>query len=242
MIIEEQKQKRKEYQKRWREKNKERIKEHHKEYYQRPEVKKRIKEYESRPEVKKRRKEYNQRPEVKEIQKKWRDNPKVKKRRKEHLKKYYKIPKVKEQIKLRRKSYTKQNKKHIGKYTKKWHNINYKEDKEFNIKKRLRSNFYQALKIYSKIGKIMTSKKYGIDYKAIVEHLKPFPKDISKYHIDHIKPLCSFNFINEDGTTNLEEVKKAFTPKNHQWLLIEENLAKISEDLKVSLKNNKNNY
>ena len=81
----------------------------------------------------------------------------------------------------------------------------------------------------------MSSKKYGIDYKEIIEHLKPFPEDLSKYHIDHIIPLCSFRFINEDDSINFEEIKKAFAPENHQWLLKEENLRKIKEDRKLSI-------
>ena len=51
-----------------------------------------------------------------------------------------------------------------------------------------------------------------MEYEAIINHLKPIPEDIRKYHIDHIKPLCSFNFINKDGSSNPEEIKKAFAP------------------------------
>lgn len=90
----------------------------------------------------------------------------------------------------------------------------------------LRSRFWQILNKYLKNCKVESSKKYGIDYKAIIEHLKPFPKDLSKYHVDHIKPLCSFQFTNEDGSTNLKEIQKAFAPENHQWLTIQENLSK----------------
>ena len=95
-----------------------------------------------------------------------------------------------------------------------------KNDINFLIKDRLRVLLKQAFRIYTKTGKIMSSRKYGIDYKAIIEHLKPFPEDLSKYHIDHIRPLCSFNL------TNSEEVKKAFAPENHQWLTAEENWSK----------------
>jgi hypothetical protein len=52
------------------------------------------------------------------------------------------------------------------------------------------------------------------------------PKSRSKYHIDHIRPLCSFTFVNEDGTENIEQIQEAFRPENHQWLLAEENLKK----------------
>ena len=102
----------------------------------------------------------------------------------------------------------------------------YGKDIQFTITINLRTRFRTALKIYSKTGKILTSRQYGIDYKAIIEHLKPFPEHISKYHIDHIRPLCSFNFINEDGSTNLEEIKIAFAPENHQLLTAFENLSK----------------
>jgi hypothetical protein len=55
---------------------------------------------------------------------------------------------------------------------------------------------------------------------AIIKHLTPFPKDRENYHIDHIKPLCSFDF------NDPEQIKEAFAPENHQWLTIEENLKK----------------
>ena len=103
-------------------------------------------------------------------------------------------------------------------------NKKYKEDKEYQIGVKLRNRFKQALKTYSKTGKIATSREYGIDYEAIIKHLTPFPEDIQNYHIDHIRPLCSFN-LNDP-----EEIKKAFAPENHRWLLAEDNLAKIKED------------
>lgn len=95
-----------------------------------------------------------------------------------------------------------------------------KKDPNFLIRCRLATNLWTALKKYSKTGKIWKSKAYGIDYNAIIEHLKPFPKNISKYHIDHIRPLCSFEL------TDPEEVKKAFAPKNHQWLTPQQNFSK----------------
>ena len=84
----------------------------------------------------------------------------------------------------------------------------------------LRSRVSTALKAYSKTGKIMKSKDYGINYKKIIEHLKPFPKDIEKYEVDHIVPLSWFNFNNK------EEIKWAFAPENHQWLLAKDNRKK----------------
>lgn len=85
----------------------------------------------------------------------------------------------------------------------------------------------------------MSSIKYGIDYYSIVESLKPFPSDLSKYHIDHIKPLCSFKLLNEDGTQNFEEIKKAFAPANLRWLLKEENIKKNAQDRLLSVNKQK---
>lgn len=101
-----------------------------------------------------------------------------------------------------------------------------KIDINFLVKQRVRNSFKNNLERYMLFRKIPSSTKYGINYKAIIEHLKPFPEDLSNYHIDHIRPLCSFNFVKEDGSTDLDEVKKAFAPENHQWLLAEDNMSK----------------
>lgn len=85
---------------------------------------------------------------------------------------------------------------------------------------RLRSSLIRAFKYYSKTGKIKVSCEYRIDYQAIIEHLKPFPKDIENYHVDHIIPLSRFNF------NNPKHIKIAFRPENHQWLTKEENIRK----------------
>jgi hypothetical protein len=134
--------------------------------------------------------------------------------------------KNRENAKLRTKIWRENNHEYMIKRNNKYKRIKRKIDKKFNLKERLRCRLNYIFREYTKTGKIMTSKQYGIDYKAIIEHLKPFPEDLSKYHIDHNIPLCSFNFVNPDGSTNLEEVKKAFAPENHQWLTIEENLKK----------------
>jgi len=133
---------------------------------------------------------------------------------KENGKEYYSRPEVKQRTKEYNKEYNQNNKEKINRYVNEYIKQRSKIDKEFNIKIRLRYQLRQVLRNYSKTGKIMSSKEYGLDYKAIIENLKPFPKDIRGYDIHHIKPLATFNFINEDGSTNLEEVKKAFEPDN----------------------------
>lgn len=86
------------------------------------------------------------------------------------------------------------------------------------IKNKLRNALYRVLLIYSKGGNPRSSIKYGIDYKKIFEKLGKRPE--GNYHIDHIKPLSSFDL------NNPEEVKKAFAPENLRWLLALENLSK----------------
>lgn len=105
-----------------------------------------------------------------------------------------------------------------------------KIDPIFRIKKLLRLRLWQAMNKYSQLGKVKKMDEYGIDYQKIVEKLmKELPSDFNtvKYHIDHIIPLCSFN-LNDP-----EHIKKAFSPKNHQWLKAEDNLIKVSQDIKV---------
>lgn len=93
-------------------------------------------------------------------------------------------------------------------------------DMEFLIADRLRRSLHHALSKYSKNGKIMSSRKYGIDWKKVIESLRPFPTDIKNFEIDHIIPLHAFDL------TNSEEVKIAFAPSNLQWLTREENRKK----------------
>ena len=90
----------------------------------------------------------------------------------------------------------------------------------------MRCRLNHAIIDYTKDGKIKKSKEYEIDYEAIIEHLKPFPKDRGEYHIDHIIPLVSFN-LNKP-----EEVKLAFAPGNHQWLLVKDNQSKGAKIIK----------
>jgi hypothetical protein len=84
----------------------------------------------------------------------------------------------------------------------------------------LRASLLRGLKLYSKYGKIKSSKKYGIDYKKISEYLGKCPGDIENYHIDHIFPLVAFDL------NNVVHIKAAFAPENHQWLLVNINLKK----------------
>ena len=136
------------------------------------------------------------------------------------------LEKNKEEIRIKKKEYYQENKSKLRVSRREYLKDRYFSDENFRRLCLMKCRLAKVLKIYTKNGKVFPSEKYGINFTAIIEHLKPFPKNTSLYHIDHIKPLCSFNFINNDGSTNLIEVQKAFAPENHQWLTIKENLSK----------------
>jgi len=174
-------------------------------------------------------KEYYQKNRIKKLEnsKKYRQNnyDKIKERRKEYnlknkdvRKEYYQ--KNKKRIKEKSKKYYQKNKKIMIKRNRIYRRKYLRNNPNARISARLRCRLHNALKYYTKNGKHQSSKKYGLNYGKIIDNLKPFPKDLSKYHIDHIIPLCNFNL------TNPEEIKIAFAPENHQWLLAKDNLSK----------------
>lgn len=96
-------------------------------------------------------------------------------------------------------------------------------DEAFRVRELIRRRVKDAFRKYSTVGKIQPSKKYGIDYQAIFEHIGPCPGDREAFHIDHIIPLMLFDFDNP------KQVEAAFAPENHQWLLINANLSKSAK-------------
>ena len=222
------KEKGREYNKKYREENREQIRELNRKYYIGNREKRKKYLLKNREKIKEYSKKYNQ--------KYFRNNKcKLKKQHKKYyeenkniLSKKSKIYREENKIYIRKwmKKYQLENKENLNKKSLAKRKIRRTKNIDFKIKSYLRTRLWFILKKYTKTGKIMSSKRYGIDYKEIIENLKPFPKDINNYHLDHIKPLCSFSFINTNGSTNLEEVKKAFAPENHQWLTAQENLSK----------------
>ncbi len=163
------------------------------------------------------RRHYNRRPEIREKYRlrmkkyrathpEWREKHRIqqekyKEKRKLYRKKYFKREEVKARMRER-------------------HKWKLRNDPKFAIADRLRRSLHHALTKYSETGKIMSSKKYGINWREIIESLKPFPQEIQNYEIDHIIPLCAFNL------TNSIEVKNAFSPENLRWLTKSENRSK----------------
>lgn len=98
-----------------------------------------------------------------------------------------------------------------------WRDRRLRTDPAYKIMVKLRDRLSKALKAYTLRGKVRTLNGYGVDVVAIIEHLGPCPglhalTGPDAYHIDHIRPLCSFDL------TDAEQVRLAFAPENHRWL------------------------
>ncbi len=199
-----------EYYYRNREKLKKQMREYGKKYYEK-----------NRDEILSKQKERN-----KEYMKGYRKNNKDK------IKKANKIQYLKNREKRLEyaKKWKRENRERINKYIKERKKL----DKDFLIRCRLAKQLRTVLQNYTEKGKIMSSKKYGINWSEVVYGLKPFPKDISKYHIDHIRPVVSFDL------TDTKQVKIAFSPQNLQWLTKEENLKKGNKYIMVAERTIKN--
>jgi len=191
--------------------------------YMRKYMKEYLKEYSKKPEFKERRrilaKELYQTKDRKDYLKKYvKDNKEEIKR---NTLKYSRSEKgIKKNIEYRE---IKRDKKKHNKYMNNWIKNKIKNDLSFAIEQRLRRRLNHAINRYIKDKKYMKSNQFHIDYEKVIEHLKPFPKDIENYHIDHIVPLCLFDF------NNPIHIKKAFAPENHQWLTIKDNCSKGSK-------------
>lgn len=172
------------------------------------------------------RKHYNRRPEIKEKYKlrireyrkthpEWKEKHRIlaatkyKEKRREYWKEYGRRPEVRKRIREKER-------------------LRLQTDKEYAIADRLRRSLNHAMTKYSKTGKIMSSKKYGINWKEIINSLKPFPNNLKYHEIDHIIPLHTFNL------TDTKQVKNAFAPSNLRWLTIEENRKKSGKILIVN--------
>ncbi len=144
-------------------------------------------------------------------------NKKYREEHKEYYKRYQKGYYEKNKNKINAQKRRRRKKPDAKEKRNKHRNKRCKEDPTYKLMNNLRCRLSTVLQLYSKTGKIASASKYGINYKKIIEHLKPFPEDIENYEVDHIIPLSWFDFNDK------KEIKWAFAPENHQWLLIEKN-------------------
>jgi len=105
-----------------------------------------------------------------------------------------------------------------------WRRNKLRSDPSFAIETALRRRVCRAFQMFTQVGKVLSSDEYGISYDAIVAHLGPCPGDREKFHIDHVRPLCSFDL------TIPAQVREAFAPQNHRWLPIAEHRKKSAHE------------
>lgn len=105
--------------------------------------------------------------------------------------------------------------------------LKYGKDNEYTIKAKLRARMRTALSKKYKSGSAVL--ELGCTIKELIKYLEgKFKDDMSwenygKWHIDHIKPLSSFDLTNEN------EFKEAVNFKNLQPLWAEDNLRKSNK-------------
>jgi hypothetical protein len=152
--------------------------------------------------------------------------------KRESAREYY--HKNKEEIKEKQKQYRGENRQKFRDTSKNWYENNgrdyyskrYNNDIDFKIRATLRSRLNSAIKINQKAGSAVSDLGCSIDeLKSYLE--SKFEDGMTwdnwtrdGWHIDHIKPLASFDLTNE------EQFKKACHYSNLQPLWAEENLKK----------------
>lgn len=96
----------------------------------------------------------------------------------------------------------------------------YKRNPQIKIYKTINAYIKNCIRRYVKDGEIQVVNSthnfytivYGINIYEIIDHLKPFPKDIENYELDHIIPIRKFNL------TDKNQIKEAYKKTNLQLL------------------------
>lgn len=132
--------------------------------------------------------------------------------------------------KMVNKNYYIKNKIKIGKYNHQYHLKKYKNDPLYNLQIKLRKRIWMALKKrrLSKKGSDTTIKLLGCSYQEFKQYIESkFIENMSwekvlsgEIHIDHIKPVSSFNLFDE------QQLKQCFHYTNLQPLWGTDNLSK----------------
>lgn len=148
-----------------------------------------------------------------------------------------------------RKQYNKQwhldNKERKNKYSKQWRLDNREYNKEYHKqykkqRKKKDPNYKMSFKCRQFIYRCLKSTKtkhtfdiLGYTPEMLKQRLEiNFKSDMNwdnhgtLWHIDHIKPLCKFNFVLPDGTPDYEQIRLANSLANLKPLYIQENLSK----------------
>ena len=120
------------------------------------------------------------------------------------------------------------------KIARKYRRKRYKTDVSFRLKSITSTNIRRC--ITNRSDKTQPSLKY-VDYTIpeLKQHIESlFVKGMSWnnhgsiWHVDHIKPLASYNFYNQDGMLNLDVIREANSLSNLRPMFIKDNLSKSS--------------
>ena len=139
--------------------------------------------------------------------------------------------KNKDKISDYNKNYAKENLEQISCKRSERNKLKRKIDPVFVIKARLRNRVWSMLK--NKKKSATTEKMLGCSYEFFKTYIEQkFPENMGwhnmgEWHIDHIKPLASFDL------TNSEEQAIAFHYTNHQPLWAKDNIAKGAKIIEV---------
>lgn len=171
---------------------------------------------------------------------------KNKEKKKEQFKEYREKnkDKLKEYRNARREHYSKYNKEYNKKYREENRDKLIKKSVEYKRKKRLEDPEEKIRdKISGQIRHHIKSKKnfatfkiLGYNKKDLVLYLESKFKEgmtwnnygMHGWHIDHIKPVAAFKFLNEDGELDLEQIKECWSLNNLQPLWAKDNISKGS--------------
>lgn len=96
----------------------------------------------------------------------------------------------------------------------------YHKNPQNKIYRRINKQIKYCIKRFIRDGDLKITKSthnfytivYGIDLYELINHLKPFPKDIENYEIDHKTPIKNFDL------TDKEQIKNAYKKTNLQLL------------------------
>lgn len=133
-----------------------------------------------------------------------------------------------EKIAERKSKYYQKNKEKINKRQRKYEKYKYYSDPVFRISSRIRARLREFMRKL-KMPKTQRTHEYlGCDYRFFRDHIESkFAKGMNwegllrgEIHIDHIRPISSFNLLDED------ELKRAFHYTNCQPLWAKDNLRK----------------
>lgn len=95
-----------------------------------------------------------------------------------------------------------------------------KTDPIFCLIHGLRTQLCLRLRLYTNAGKVKTSSEYGINYRKIIDYLKPTIDKLKSYHKDHIISSPYFNLNDES------QIRIYHSAENLQWLSPNENSEK----------------